>query len=214
MTRLAAGRHASQVRLRLKIGLGTLALLSAAVVLWPTDARAETKDHEFALEESGRATCVMYSRARNGSPQATARYIGFIEGYLTAANRYEPNTFDLTPWHTPEAFALILDEHCAKNPDEPLAMVAQRIVVAMMPMRLADKSDLVKIGEGSHQTTVYQRIIWRAQDELARRGLYRGKLDGADSPEFRSAVSQFQQLARLDPSGVPDVATLWVLLNP
>jgi hypothetical protein len=199
---------------RLKLGIGMLVLLLLAVLLWPAAARAETKDHQFALEESGRATCAMYTRARSGSPQATARYIGFIEGYLTAANRYEPNTFDLTPWHTPEAFALILDEHCAKNPDEALAMVAQQIVVAMMPLRLADKSDLVAIGEGSHQTTVYQRIIWRAQDELARRGLYRGKLDGSDSPEFRSALTHFQQLARLDPSGLPDVATLWVLLNP
>ncbi len=214
MMRLAPGPRANQVSLRLKIGIGTLVLLSLALLLWPSDAQAETKDHQFALEESGRATCAMYSRARQGSSPSTARYIGFIEGYLTAANRYEPNTFDLTPWHTPEAFALILDEHCAKNPGEPLAMVAQQIVVAMMPLRLADKSDLVEIGEGAHQTTVYQRIIWRAQDELARRGLYRGKLDGADSPEFRSALTHFQQLARLDPSGVPDVATLWVLLNP
>lgn len=214
MKALVPARRSSQATLRLKIGLGMLALLSLALLLWPAEARAETKDHQFALEESGRATCAMYTRARDGSPQATARYIGFIEGYLTAANRYEPNTFDLTPWHTPEAFALILDEHCAKNPDEALAMVAQQIVVAMMPLRLADKSDLVAIGEGSHQTTVYQRIIWRAQDELARRGLYRGKLDGADSPELRSALTRFQQLARLDPSGLPDVPTLWVLLNP
>lgn len=214
MRPLAPARRASQASLRLKVGLGTLVLLSLAVLLWPAEARAETRDHQFALEESGRATCAMYTHARKSSPQATARYIGFVEGYLTAANRYEPNTFDLTPWHTPEAFALILDEHCAKNPDEPLAMVTQQIVVAMMPFRLADKSDLVVIREGDHQTAVYQRIIWRAQDELARRGLYRGKLDGADSPELRSALTRFQQLARLDPSGLPDVATLWVLLNP
>jgi hypothetical protein len=44
--------------------------------------------------------------------------------------------------------------------------------------------------------------------------LYRGKLDGADSPEFRTALTHFQQLARLDPNGLPDTATLWVLLNP
>jgi hypothetical protein len=211
---LVPARRSRQAVLRLKIGIGALVLLSLALLLWPADARAETKDHQFALEESGRATCAMYTHAREGSPQATARYIGFIEGYLTAANRYEPNTFDLTPWHTPEAFALILDEHCAKNPTEALAMVAQQIVVAMMPLRLADKSDLVAIGEGSQQTIVYQRIIWRAQDELTRRGLYRGKRDGADSPEFRTALTHFQQLARLDPSGLPDTATLWVLLNP
>lgn len=214
MRRLTSSPAPDQAGLRLKVGVGVLSVLLIAMILWPTGVRAETKDRQFALEESGRATCAMYTRAREGNPQQTARYIGFIEGYMTAANRYEPNTFDLTPWHTPEAFALILDQHCQKNPNDPLGMVAQQMVVAMMPFRLADKSELVAIGEGNRQTQVYQRIIWRAQDELARRGLYRGKIDGADSPELRSALTRFQELARLEPSGVPDVATLWVLLNP
>ena len=83
-----------------------------------------------------------------------------------------------------------------------------------MPHRLAKESQLVEVREGDKSAVVYERIIWRAQDQLARHGLYQGKPDGQDSPQFREALTQFQRLARLDESGVPDVATLWVLLNP
>ncbi|WP_298307792.1 peptidoglycan-binding domain-containing protein [uncultured Erythrobacter sp.] len=176
--------------------------------------QAETADRQFAVEGAGRASCAAYSDARENNPQRAARYLGFIEGYLTAANRYEPNTFDLAPWHTAEAFALILDQHCKQSREDGLAMVAQRLVVSMMPHRLASESELVELRQGEKSVLVYDKIIRRAQNQLARRGLFAGERDGKDSPEFREALSRFQQLARLDQSGIPDVATLWVLLHP
>ncbi|MBD2842129.1 peptidoglycan-binding domain-containing protein [Erythrobacter rubeus] len=214
MNRESARRLASPI----KDGIGgaTCALIAFATlsIFSAPHARAETVDHQFAVEDAGRANCADYLAAREGGTRQSARYIGFIEGYLTAANRYEPNTIDLTPWHTPEAFALILDQHCKRAKEEGLAMVAQRLVVSMMPHRLASKSELVEVREGDKSAVVYERIIWRAQNQLARRGLYRGEPDGKDSPQFRQALTQFQRLAKLDESGVPDVATLWVLLNP
>ncbi|QFT76462.1 peptidoglycan-binding domain-containing protein [Erythrobacter sp. THAF29] len=195
-------------------GLRVLLPFAALLGVAAPGASAETADKKFAVESAGRTTCAQYTEARSSNPSKAARYIGFIEGYLTAANRYEPNTFDLTPWHTTSAFALILDQHCKRTPEDGLAMVAQKLVVSMMPLRLADSSPLVELREGENRAVVYERILWRAQGELARRGLYRARPDGKDSPEFRSALTQFQKLSKLDPSGVPDVATLWVLLNP
>ncbi len=214
MTSRTVGLSFNHTRSRLRIAGVVLSALVAFGFAGVPIAGAETGDHQFAVEDAGRANCADYLKARESSPQRSARYIGFIEGYLTAANRYEPNTFDLTPWHTPEAFALILDQHCKRATDEGLAMVAQRLVVAMMPYRLASKSQLVEVREGDQRAVVYERIIWRAQNQLARHGLYRGEPDGKDSPQFREALTQFQKIAELDQSGVPDVATLWVLLNP
>lgn len=202
----------SNTRLKIAGGAFAAALLIALVGL--PQARAETTDNHFAVEDAGRTMCARYIEARGSNPAQAARYLGFIEGYLTAANRYEPNTFDLTPWHTPEAFALILDQHCEQAPDESLAMVAQRLVVSMMPHRLASKSELVEVKAGDNRAIVYEKIIWRAQNQLSRHGLYQGEADGKDSPKFRAALTRFQEIAKLDPSGVPDVATLWILLNP
>lgn len=199
---------------RAGFAMRVLVPVAALVGLAAPGASAESADHKFAVESAGRATCAQYTQARATNPAQAARYIGFLEGYLTAANRYEPNTFDLTPWHTTSAFALILDQHCKKTPEDGLAMVAQKLVITMMPMRLADSSPLVELKQGENRAVVYERILWRAQGELARRGLYSAQPDGKDSPEFRSALTRFQTLSKLDPSGVPDVATLWVLLNP
>lgn len=214
MNRITARPSVAQHRKRYGIAIVMLFVVLALGVMAMPRAHAETVDHQFAVEGAGRVDCATYLQARESNPQQSARYIGFIEGYLTAANRYEPNTFDLTPWHTPEAFALILDQHCKKASSEGLAMVAQRLVVSMMPQRLASESQLVEVREGDNRVVVYERVIWRAQNQLARHGLYRGEPDGKDSQQFRTALTQFQRLAKLDPSGVPDVATLWVLLNP
>lgn len=199
-------------RLRLAAAMVVIVLLS--FLFGSVVVRADTTEHQFAVEGAGRASCATYTEARKSNPPQAARYLGFIEGYLTAANRYEPNTFDLTPWHTPEALALIVDQHCKQAASDGLAMVAQRLVVAMMPHRLASESELVEVREGDKSVLVYEKIIRRAQNQLARRGLFAGERDGKDSQEFRAAVTRFQQLAKLDQSGVPDVATLWVLLNP
>ncbi|WP_152553565.1 peptidoglycan-binding domain-containing protein [Erythrobacter longus] len=191
-----------------------LAIVIFCLLFGTAMARAETADRQFAVEGAGRASCAAYTEARDNNPQQAARYLGFIEGYLTAANRYEPNTFDLAPWHTVEAFALILDQHCMQSSDDRLAMVAQRLVVSMMPHRLASESELVELRQGDKSVLVYEKIIRRTQNQLALRGLFAGERDGKDSPEYREALSRFQQIARLDQSGIPDVATLWVLLHP
>jgi putative peptidoglycan binding protein len=190
------------------------ALAAAAVVAVPSGASASTKDGKFAIESTGRTACSAFTAASAKKNEAHHRYVGFIEGYLTAANKYEPNTFDLTPWHTTAALALILENHCKKNPTDTLAMAAQRMVAAMAPVRLANFSDLLEVGQGDRKTYVYTQILKRSQTALAGKGLYHGQADGKFSPEYRTALTQFQTLAKLEPTGLPDTATLWVLLNP
>jgi hypothetical protein len=153
-------------------------------------------------------------RAREQKLDAYARYVGFIEGYMTAANRYEPNTFDLTPWHNAAAFALILDQHCREHPEQPLVMVAQNLVIAMQPYRLADYSGMLEVRGDGKQARVYATILKRAQFELGRKGFYHGARDGQFSPTMKSALIEFQKKSKLDATGLPDPATLWVLLSP
>ena len=57
-------------------------------------------------------------------------------------------------------------------------------------------------------------LVKRSQEALARKGLYHGLADGKFSPAMGDALREFQKTARLDPTGIPDTATLWVLLNP
>lgn len=192
------------------------AMLATALALATSvPARAENASKQFAVEGSGRLDCATFiaARADKGSGEYQ-RLIGFVEGYLSAANRYEPSTFDLSPWHNAAAFDLILGKHCTDNPDALIVSVVQKMVGAFRPVRVAEFSPLVEVGAGENRAFVYQTILKRAQAALGARGLYRGDEDGVFSPEMRDALIAFQRSAKLYETGVPDPATLWTLLNP
>lgn len=181
----------------------------------PFTAQADNGDGQFAVEASGRINCEQYTELRKDRSSANFnRIIGFVEGYFTAANRYEPNTFDLSPWHNTAAFDLILGQHCKTHPSASLVAVLQQMTASFMPVRVARYSNLVTVGEGNHRTQVYEIILRRAQVELKRQGLYAGAEDGTFHPTMSEAVRKFQQQKGLTVTGVPDAGTLWTLLNP
>jgi len=178
-------------------------------------ASADNGSKQFAVEGSGRLDCAAFiaARADKGSAEYQ-RLIGFVEGYLSAANRYEPNTFDLSPWHNAAAFDLILVKHWSENPDDIIVSVVQKMVGAFRPVRIAEFSPLIEVGTDENRAFVYQTILKRAQAALVARGLYRGDEDGVYSVQMRDALRAFQRSANLYETGVPDPATLWTLLNP
>ena len=191
-----------------------LAAFAAAAVGTVSQA-AELADSAFAVEGAGRLDCAVFMTAREDKSSAEyQRMIGFVEGYLSAANRYEPNTFDLTPWHNAAAFDIILKSHCAEHKEDTLVSVVQRMVTGLRPVRIAQFSPMIEVGDGRHQAFVYEAILRRSQAALKTRGLFKGDEDGKFSPEMRDALMAFQRQSSLTPTGVPDPATLWTLLNP
>lgn len=176
---------------------------------------ADNGSRQFAVEGAGTLECKAFiaARADKGSAEYQ-RLIGFVEGYLSAANRYEPTTFDLSPWHNAAAFDLIVEKHCSKNPEDTLVSVVQKMVGAFRPLRVAEYSPLVEVGAGKNRAFVYEAILKRAQAALLARGLYRGAEDGVFTAQMRDALIAFQRSANLYETGVPDPATLWTLLNP
>ena len=185
------------------------------ILLVPGTGRANDGNNQFAVEGAGRLDCASFTKARADKGSAEyQRLIGFVEGYLSAANRYEPNTFDLSPWHNAAAFDLILEKHCSENPDEVMIAVVQKMVGALRPLRVANFSPLVEVGTGENRAFVYETILRRTQAALRSRGLYDGEEDGNFSPKMRDALLTYQRSADLYETGVPDPATLWTLLNP
>lgn len=191
---------------------GASALLLAT--LQPAAAQANTPQGIFAVEESGRMSCPAFVAARTARNASYERALGFVEGYLSAANRYEPNTFDLAPWQNSAAYGMILDAHCKKQASDTLAMAVQRLVGALQPMRLAEPSKLIEVGDGQRKVILYEMILKRAQSALARRGLYQGAATGLFDQPTKLAFTSFQKSVSLDQTGLPDPATLWMLLNP
>lgn len=199
------------VKARLKFVAVVLLLVTAVS---PATGSAGTAQGIFAVEGSGRMPCPAFIAARTAKNASYERALGFVEGYLSAANRYEPNTFDLAPWQNAAAFGMILEAHCKKQGSDTLGMALQRLVGALQPMRLAEQSKLIEVGDGQRKVVLYEMILKRAQSALARRGLYTGTATGSFDQPTRLALVSFQKSVSLDPTGLPDAATLWVLLNP
>ena len=115
---------------------------------------AATDNGRFAIEGAGLATCAAFSQARQArSPEdknasavdSYARFIGWVEGYLTGVNRYLGDTFDIAPWQSPELYGVIIGEHCDKNPNDRLFEVVQKMVITLTNDRLKQPSDMVNL---------------------------------------------------------------------
>ncbi|MCL6251219.1 peptidoglycan-binding protein [Altererythrobacter sp. KTW20L] len=192
-----------------------LPVFACFAVFGMSPAIAQEETQQFAVEGAGMLTCERFIAARSDSASLDyQRMIGFVEGYLTAANLYEPNTFDLTPWHNAVAFDMILEHHCVQHPADRLVSVTQRLVVGFRPLRVAQFSPLLEVGDGQNRAFVYETILRRAQAALQIRGLYSGPEDGQFTAALRQAFVAFQSEKGLSQTGVPDPATLWNLLNP
>lgn len=177
-------------------------------------AQAASNAGEFAAKGPGRTSCTAFVDAKTRNAPEYGQFIAFVEGYITAANRYEPNTYDLAPWHNAGAFGAILEQHCKANAADTLAVVALKLAGAFNPIRLVDASPLIEVKEGEARAVLYAAILKRAQSELKKKGLLGIEPDGTFNPETRSALQTFQSQAKLPPTGVPDGVTLWFLLNP
>ncbi len=192
----------------LGISIASLALFAAA------SASAATIAGEFAVDGAGRASCGAFVEAKTKTTPEFAQFMAYVDGYLTAANRYETDTFDLTPWHTPGALALILEKYCKDNANDNLGVALVRLTNAIRPLRLTDSSTMMEAADGANRAVLYVSVMKNAQAELTKKGLFRGQADGKFSPETKTAILAFQKQSKLPPSGVPDPATLWFLLNP
>lgn len=196
----------------MNIKLAAMGLLTAAAL---SSAHAQDETRQFAVEGAGMLTCQRFVEARSDTTSPDyQRMIGFIEGYLSAANLYEPDTFDLTPWHNAAALDLIVENHCSQHPEDRLVGVTQRMVGGLRPFRIARFSQMLEVGDGQNRAFVYETILRRAQAALQLRGLYSGPEDGTYTPALRQAFRDFQHSVGLNETGVPDPATLWKLLNP
>ncbi|TRD11604.1 peptidoglycan-binding protein [Erythrobacter insulae] len=192
-----------------------IAAAAAAMAAMPGFAQAQAQDKRFAVEGPGILTCSDFLAAQEDKRSLEyQRFIGFAEGYLSAANLYEPNTFDLSPWHNAAAFDLILGTHCQQNESELITNVLQRMVSSFRPLRVAEFSPMLEVGNGEYRAFVYETILRRAQAALTQLGFYAGPEDAQYSPALKDGFLKFQRARELLETGVPDPVTLWTLLNP
>ncbi len=187
--------------------------LIAAVVAPPAPGLAASKTGEYAVKGIGIDRCSSYVEAARAKSPLLDVFAGWIEGHLTATNRYRPDTFDIAPWQTTRLLMALLFAHCQNNPDQRLFEAVQNLEEVLASSRLAERSEVVEIDAGENgKLAVYHEILKRAQQALIERGFLKGGADGRYGPKTRAALEAFQRSEGLRRTGLPDQETLFKLL--
>jgi hypothetical protein len=184
-----------------------------ALLLHVPDASAIDSDGRFAMKGAGLLPCGVYVTEREKRSNAYYLIGGWVEGYVSAYNKHTADTFDVASFESLELLLKLMQQHCAKHPNDRLHGVLDAMIVQLAPARLVKESERVRITVGDRSTRLYAETIRRMQAELARRGLFKEATDGRFTEATQSALIAFQADAALNKTGFPDQTTLWRLLR-
>ncbi|WP_169052603.1 HdeA/HdeB family chaperone [Pseudooceanicola onchidii] len=188
--------------------IASLLLIGGAMSL-SAPAMAQTA----AVEGAGAMMCADLIKARDTQDQD--RYSAaahWVLGYLTAASGYSEDTFDLTPWQTPDIIMAQISQFCGQNPDKPLVQATVTYVNYLKPQRLTEPEQLVELRQGTAALTVYASVLTQVQEKLVALGRLEAVPEGFDQPTAE-AIRTLQGEAKLPETGLPDGRTILHLFN-
>jgi hypothetical protein len=188
------------------ISIAMLALLA------PGALQAMDAEGNFAIKGAGITSCAQYTQALEAESRELYLFAGWIDGYLSAVNQFQEETFDVAPWQTTELLARLLGEYCQRNPEAQFMLAVTQMLRSMFPARLQTSSEPVEMKSGDNTTFLYKAVLQRVQEALNERG-YEVVADGAFGPQTQQALEAFQRENDVPVSGLPDQQTLMLLLR-
>ena len=120
----------------------------------------------FAMKGAGFLPCQVYVNEREKKSNIYYMIGGWLEGFVTAHNKYVDDTYDIASFESLELMLLVMDNHCKSNPDDRLYSVINSIIVKLEPDRLRHSSRKVEIEQGERKTALDRETIRRIQAEL------------------------------------------------
>jgi hypothetical protein len=180
-----------------------LSLLACGSIIQAAD-----EENRFAIKGIGLSTCASFVEARKAQSHQYFQFGGWMNGYLSATNRYEKNTFDVVSWQSTGVLAASLAGFCERNPEVQFVRAVVFLINTLGQDRLQNHSELIEAKVGEASVVIYRATLQRAQERLVE--LHH--LDGSPSGEFdaptQQAFRRFQEEAALEVSGLPDQLTL------
>lgn len=185
-----------------------LSLLFCGAILQAAD-----KNNKFAIKGIGRSTCESFVEARKTQSPQYFQFGGWMNGYISATNRYEANTFDVASWQSTGLLTASLANFCERNPEMQFVRAVAFLVNTLGKDRLQSQSELIEAKVGEMSIFVYRATLQRAQERLADRNHFDGVPSGEFDTATQRAFKSFQEENELEVTGLPDQATLAKLLK-
>jgi len=188
-------------------------LLSAATLFGIQTAHSADRDGKYSIRGAGLLSCATFVTERTKKSPAYMMIGGWLDGYITASNKLQPDTYDVTPYVTTELLSVLINRHCKDNPDDTLAPVASGLLASLRDDRLKISSPLVEVTIGKYQTRLYVDTIRKIQASLAGKADFTGAKNGLWSDETGSALARYRKSIGFEATGFPDQKTLWYLFR-
>lgn len=166
-------------------------------------------DGKFAVKGAGRKSCDDFLQAKASGSNDYLLYAGWVEGFISSYNQYQPDNYDITPWQTTELLLLLASEQCKAKPDSRMLTVVNGLLKALFSIRLQTESKIVKVSLDGRDTYYYSEILKRVKERLKLATSYRGNIsdDSFGAEEIR-AIVEFQKSSKLTVTRVLDQNTL------
>ncbi len=194
------------------LGKSAAIAVSSMAMAVPAIVSGASQNGEFSLKGLGYNSCEEFTNARDLRSNDYYRFIGWLEGYLSAYNRFTPDTINIAPWQSTELLADFLEIHCREYPKTPFSVAVDRMIAELVPSRLHKSSDSLTVESSGHKILIYRDILKAMQNALKERGFYDGEIDGLYDERTKNAIKNYQESAKIKKTGMPDQATLYYLL--
>lgn len=185
--------------------------LASALALVSLAAQAADSQQRYAAHGLGRLSCKRFVEICEKRGEDCKLTGTWIDGYVTAFNALNKDTFDILPWQPPELVAEGAFNICRQNPEAAVVETITEVMRVLLPQRIQTAAERVKIGEGKGAVYLYRDTVRALQQRLINAGHLKGAADGAFGPGTKAAVESFQRALGLESSGMPDQQTMVAL---
>ena len=181
-------------------------------VLLSFGVSAADGEGKFAAKGAGRKSCEAFNQAYQSKSNEYYLYGGWIEGYVSAFNSFQKETYDITPWQTTELMMFFISKHCEKQPETRILTAVNTMLSSFAATRLTKESDLVEVNLKNSKSYFYAETLLAVREALHGQGYDVDVGETSFDEKLVKAILSYQKSKGLTQSGFPDQQTLVNLL--
>jgi hypothetical protein len=172
-------------------------------------ARALDAKGMFAVHGVGALSCGdVTSALLKGDVSIRPTVLSWLMGYLSAMNRIQPGTYDVTPVQVPDALINMVVGVCQKDASARVETVAYSVFHAMASAGLSAASPEMQVTANGQTTTLRKDTLVAVEKYLIAEKFLHGDADGSFGATTQAALVDFQKKQNLPQTGLPDPATI------
>ncbi|MGH6960804.1 MAG: hypothetical protein ACREE7_09990 [Dongiaceae bacterium] len=102
--------------MNLTVTLAGVALAGLVLALQVTGVSAEDDQKRYSVRGLGTTICSKFLESRNLNVAGSEQYAHWLQGFLTAYNYLQPQTYEIAPGIKTNGLLRYMDLYCGKNP--------------------------------------------------------------------------------------------------